>query len=403
MLINEKRAYETMDKYGLDVLIASTKGNVTYATDYWPLLYFFKPGGAQAFCIIPRDKKKCPAIVMPMMDLSPWINCKSWVEEIWSYGSYYVESFCKLSELSRDERRLQEKENELRITHHHFNTPLEALVSAIRDKGFSNSKIGLDEMNISPQDLEIFRKEFSKANIIFAYEIFREIRKIKTSEEIKRIRVSTEITERAAEDACEAIKEGITEIELVNIFQSAVGKQGAIPSLTYFGCGTGSSLTDRNPTNYRLKKGDFVMFDVGCIYQHYHSDIARTVVLGEPSSKQIKYYQAIKEGRSMALNILKPGVKAKEIFEVTVKSIRDSGIPHFNRHMVGHSTGVEPYDLPIIGPDCNLPIEENMVINIETPYYELGFGGIQLEDTFLINSKGFEYISSLPQELRIIR
>ena len=53
MLINEKRAYEIMDKYGLDVLIASTKGNVTYATDYWPLFYFFKPGGVPSFCIIP--------------------------------------------------------------------------------------------------------------------------------------------------------------------------------------------------------------------------------------------------------------------------------------------------------------------------------------------------------------
>ena len=399
MLFNEKRTYEIMDKYGLDVLIASTKGNVTYTTDYYPFVYNFKPGAVQTFCIIPRDKKKSPAIVMPISELSPWIISKSWVEEIWSYGTYYLESFCNLS---GDEKRLKEKENE-QITNHHFSCSLEALVSAIRDKGFSNSKIGLDEMNILPQDLEIFRKEFSKANIIFAYEIFREIREIKTPEEIKRIRISTEITARAAEEACKAVKEGITEIELENIFKSSVGKQGAIPYLTYFGCGTGSALTDRNPTDYRLKRGDFIMFDVGCIYQHYYSDIARTLVFGEPSSKQIKYYRAIKEGRAMALNILKPGVKAKEIFEVAVKSIRDCGIPHFKRHMVGHSTGVEPYDLPIIGPDCNLPIEENMVINIETPYYELGFGGIQLEDTLLINSKGFEYISSLPQELRIIR
>ena len=144
------------------------------------------------------------------------------------------------------------------------------------------------------------------------------------------------------------------------------------------------------------------MFDVGCIYQHYYSDIARTLVFGGPSSKQIKYYQAIKEGRTMALNILKPSVKAKEIFEVAVKFIRKCGIPHFKRNHIGHSTGVEPYDIPVIVPNCSLPIEENMVINIETPYYELGFGGIQLEDTLLINSKGFEYISSLPRDLRVI-
>ena len=135
MLINEKRAYEIMDKYGLDVLISSTEGNVAYTSDFWPI-GAFRPGDHQTFCIIPRDKKKCPAIVMPISDLSAWIICKSWVKELWSYGSYYIESFC---ELSGDERRLKEKENELQITHHHFNRPLEALVSAIRDKGFSNS------------------------------------------------------------------------------------------------------------------------------------------------------------------------------------------------------------------------------------------------------------------------
>ncbi|NQU99271.1 MAG: aminopeptidase P family protein [Parcubacteria group bacterium] len=106
-----------------------------------------------------------------------------------------------------------------------------------------------------------------------------------------------------------------------------------------FCCGTDSLLTDREPSNYRLKKGDFIMFDVGCVFKHYYSDIGRTLVFGEPSSKQIKYYQAIKEGRTMALNILKLGVKAKEIFEVAVKSIRNCGISHYRRHHVGHSTG----------------------------------------------------------------
>ena len=401
MLINEKRTYEIMDKYGIDVLIGSTEGNVAYLSNYLPeSVGSFRPGGNQTFCIIPRDKRKHSTIILNIGYLASWLNCKSSVDEMWAYGTYYVESFC---ELSGNERRYKKIENELRITNHHFSVPLEALVFAIKDKGFSNSKIGLDEKYISPQDIGILRAEFPKADIIFAYNILSEIRTIKTPEEIKRIRVSTEITERAVEEACKAIKEGITEIELVNIFKSAVVKEGARPFLWFFGYGTGSAFTDRDPTNYRLKRGDFIMFDVGCIYQHYHSDTARSLVFGEPSSKQIKYYEAVRKGRAMALNILKPGVKVKEIFEVAVQSIRDCGIPHFKRNMVGHGTGVEPYDPPVIEPNSSLLIEENMVINIETPYYELGFGGIQLEDTLLINAKGFEFISSLPQELRVIR
>jgi len=34
-----------------------------------------------------------------------------------------------------------------------------------------------------------------------------------------------------------------------------------------------------------------------------------------------------------------------------------------------------------------------MIINIETPYYEIGFGGLQIEDTLVVTNKGFEYIN----------
>ena len=169
MLINEKRTYEIMDKYGIDVLIGSTEGNVAYLSNYLPeSVGSFRPGGNQTFCIIPRDKRKHSTIILNIGYLASWLNCKSSVDEMWAYGTYYVESFC---ELSGNERRYKKIENELRITNHHFSVPLEALVFAIKDKGFSNSKIGLDEKYISPQDIGILRAEFPKADIIFAYNI----------------------------------------------------------------------------------------------------------------------------------------------------------------------------------------------------------------------------------------
>lgn len=398
MLIDKKRAFQIMDKYDLDVMIATTKGNVAYTVDYWPV-GAFRPGGHQTFSILPRDEQKCPAVIMPISDLSPWLSRKSWVREIWPYGTYYVEAF---DELAGDERQLKEIETELRATRPSFDNAIEALVSAIKQKGLARAKIGLDEMNIPPQHIEILKQEFPEAEISFAYEIFREIRLIKTPEEIARIRASTKISEIAVQEVCEAIREGMTEKELVSILKSAIGRERGIPVLWYVGCGTGSALTDRDATDYRVKKGDWVMFDVGCCFEHYYSDIARSVVVGEPSPKQVKYYEAILKGRAQALEMIKPGITAGEIFDAAVQSIRDSGISHFKRHSIGHSTGIEPYDPPILAPGSNFVIEEGMVLNVETPYYELGFGGIQLEDTLLITGNGFEYLSSLPQELRAV-
>lgn len=43
-----------------------------------------------------------------------------------------------------------------------------------------------------------------------------------------------------------------------------------------------------------------------------------------------------------------------------------------------------------------------MVINIETPYYELGFGGAHVEDTFLITKSGCEPLHDMSLELQVI-
>jgi len=39
------------------------------------------------------------------------------------------------------------------------------------------------------------------------------------------------------------------------------------------------------------------------------------------------------------------------------------------------------------------------VINIEPPYYELGFGGMQIEDTIVVTKSGFEFLTNMEREL----
>jgi Xaa-Pro aminopeptidase len=78
---------------------------------------------------------------------------------------------------------------------------------------------------------------------------------------------------------------------------------------------------------------------------------------------------------------------------------------------VGHGIGVELYDPPILEPmtragsskavDQYFTLQENMVICLEVPYYELGFGGLQVEDTLLITRDGYERLITLDQGLII--
>ena len=95
-------------------------------------------------------------------------------------------------------------------------------------------------------------------------------------------------------------------------------------------------------------------------------------------------------------------MKCSDIFNVAVQTVRNSGIPHYQRHHCGHGIGLEFYDPPLISPHDHTKIEEGMVLNIETPYYELGFGGLQVEDTVLVTESGVRYLTKSSRELSIL-
>ena len=75
---------------------------------------------------------------------------------------------------------------------------------------------------------------------------------------------------------------------------------------------------------------------------------------------------------------------------------------------MGHSIGLENHEPPEIASSEYLPgfkdyaLEEGMVLCIEMPYYELGTGGISMEDAILITKDGWEYITTMSRELAVV-
>jgi Xaa-Pro aminopeptidase len=82
--------------------------------------------------------------------------------------------------------------------------------------------------------------------------------------------------------------------------------------------------------------------------------------------------------------------------------VREAGIPHFRRHHAGHGIGIEPYEPPFLTETSEEILEEGMVLNVETPYYEMGFGGVQLEDTIVITNDGYRPLTKLNRDLLVL-
>ena len=106
----------------------------------------------------------------------------------------------------------------------------------------------------------------------------------------------------------------------------------------------------------------------------------------------------------MALEMIKPGVTGAEIFAAAVKAVRQTGIPHYGRQHVGHGLGLglSGYDQPLLAPGDHTPLEAGMVICVETPYYELGWGSVQIEDMIVVTEDGHRRLTTMSRDLQVL-
>jgi len=398
-LLNINRLQKMFDKYHLDILIATSPSNVQYATGFRPVeeLTSNPSGTHQTFAILSKDYPDI-CLIIPQSDIAAFCYSDSWANEIEVYGGCYQFSGVELNTKEKQVIEICQYSKKQR----HKNI-LEALKSVFKKYKLEKCRIGIDEFYLDPKLLNEIVSSFSQAEVKHANYIFSEIRAVKTSSELVKIKESINITEGAINAARAIIKTSVSEVELASVLLNYIIKKRGFPMLWYVGAGRSSSLIDREAfSSQKVSPGDWIMLDVGCRFDGYGSDLARSYVFKKPSKRQIEYYRAIKKGREEAISMIRPGVITEEILDVTIRAIRREGIPHFDRIGIGHGIGCDLHEPPFLTKQNKMPIEEGMVICVETPYYEIGWGGIQLEDTMLVTDTGVEFLSTLPVKLTVL-
>lgn len=394
MLMNEARVKACMEAQELDVLIATTPENVLYTSGYRSLSHWILKG-TQVYTILVRDQIQKPCLITPMGDTDTATDLELSTADIIPYAVFYMEEGAPVSE--SDSHLLQ-----IRSRKDVQATGLQALVQTLKERDFTQGKIGLDEGNLTPRIFAEIKRNLPNAEITEATDLFREIKMIKTPEEIKRLAKSAELTEKAIDITFTFLKDKMTEKEVARKYLETIIEEGGLPLFNAIGFGHRSAYPNVEPSQKKLQKGEIIRFDGGCTWNSYSSDLARTAIFGPPTKKQITYYDAILKGEERAIEALKPGMKASEVFEIAINTVRATGIPSYKRHHCGHGIGIEVYDPPLIAPTNETLVEAGMVLCIETPYYEIGFGGLQIEDAIVITKTGAEFLSTRGRELRTV-
>ncbi|HZD10344.1 MAG TPA: Xaa-Pro peptidase family protein [Candidatus Binatia bacterium] len=402
MLVNEKRLQDRMDELGLDGIVAATLPNVHYFAGFWSLALSGFPYEGQCYAVVTRDEPTCPIVVSSTVELDQvqdGIAAGFPVKDTVNFGTFYREGPFLDVELSDEEKHLKS----IAMERDPLGGPLPGLIAALKQLGLAGKKVGLDELGLRRDVYEGVQEKMPQTTFVNASALLRWVRKVKTPEEIRRLREVVKITERAILAATAIARRGVTEVEVAREFERSIVSQGGRPQFSLIRFGRNAVAGQRVHSRTELQEGDVIWFDTGALYDGYWSDIARGFSLGEPHKRAAEIYQAMVSGEESGIAQTKVGMTGGELFDITMQAARDAGAPHYRRHHVGHGIGSEVYEPPLLAPNNRDVIEAGSVVNIETPYYEFGLGGLHVEDPFVVHADGnHELLTTLPRTLQVL-
>ncbi len=239
-------------------------------------------------------------------------------------------------------------------------------------------------------------KPFSKS--------IKEIRKIKDSEEIKKIAMAEGLGDKAFSYVLDLIKPGKTEKEIAIELEFYMRKNGASGTSFDTICASGvrSSMPHGVAIDKVIEKGDFLTLDFGCVLDGYCSDMTRTVVVGEASSRQKEIYSVVLMAQKACLDMLKAGVSCADADKAARDIIKEYGYGEYFGHGTGHGVGVQVHELPNLSPKSDDILTVGNVVSVEPGIYIEGFGGVRIEDLVQIGDKNVLNLTKSEKDLLII-
>jgi Xaa-Pro dipeptidase len=271
---------------------------------------------------------------------------------------------------------------------------------AKQTKAFKIGKLAVDALNI--ESWRGLSKSLGSEKKLAADPGFiRGLRKVKDAEEIGLMRTAAELTSEGMRVACETVAAGVREYEVAAEIEYAMRKQGCSGTAfeTIVASGVYSAFPHGGCSDREIREGDLVVVDVGATYGFYRSDMTRTFVAGNPSEKQKKLYQTVKAAQQKAFEAVKPNVKAADIDAAARKVIEDAGYGEYFVHGLGHGIGLDVHEPPTLSPDSKDVLAAGNVVTVEPGIYLVGYGGVRIEDTVLVQKNGAEKLTNGPYML----
>ena len=278
---------------------------------------------------------------------------------------------------------------------------LAAIAKIAKDMGLS--RIGFED-EISVSYYHRMQTAFEGLELVPQTQFVEALRMIKDETEIETIRKACSISDQAFHDALEFIKPGKTEIEIANFLDFRMRELGAagLSFDTILASGINSSKPHAHPMHKPVELGEAITMDFGCLYEHYVSDMTRTIYLGHVSDEQAEIYNTVLKANQALIDQAKAGLGFRDFDKIPRDIIVEAGYGECFTHGIGHGIGLDIHEEPYFSQTSTEVIKSGMVLTDEPGIYIEGKYGVRIEDDILITDKGCELLTLAPKELIVI-
>lgn len=178
----------------------------------------------------------------------------------------------------------------------------------------------------------------------------------------------------------------------------AAGAQG--PAFeTIVAAGPHSAMPHHRPTEAELRIGDLVTMDFGALVDGYHSDMTRTVALGEPAVWQRELHELVARAQAAGRSALRTGVPASDADAAARAVIADAGYGDEFVHSLGHGVGLDVHEAPALSAASAAILDEGMTVTVEPGVYLATRGGVRTEDILAVTGGEPELLTAAATNL----
>ena len=129
---------------------------------------------------------------------------------------------------------------------------------------------------------------------------------------------------------------------------------------------------------------------MGALFQSYHGDMTRTILLPQATDRLKQLYQITEESYHFIVERLKVGMKFIEATQLINDFFARHGKKELFLHSLGHGIGLDLHEMPFFNHPLakEWEIQENMVFTIEPGLYDPAVGGVRYENMIWMSDKG---------------